>query len=447
MRKLGIIKSRAVQPSLEERDMQEGTIVRFRFQRKLEDLEPGDHLCSIYETEEEHRAVLTPFLRQGLERREKVLYITDAPTAESILDYLRDNGIDVEPYLASGQLAILTSDHAYTRGGVFDPDAMIALLGAETERALAEGYAALRVTGEMSWALQDLPGSERLIEYEAKLNEFFPDSKCLAMCQYDRRDFDPQVLLEVLRTHPIAVIGTEVCDNFYYIPPGELLDADVPAVELRRWMQNLAERKRAEDELHRSLKKLQRTLEGAAQALAATAEQRDPYTASHQRRVTELAWAIASEMGLAEKQVEGLRTAGLIHDLGKISVPAEILSKPSELTEAEMSLVKGHPRVAYDILKEIEFPWPVAQIVLQHHERLDGSGYPQGLSDEEILLEARILAVADVVEAMVSHRPYRPARAIDEALEEISQNSGTLYDPEVVDACVKLLTEKGFKFE
>jgi HD-GYP domain-containing protein (c-di-GMP phosphodiesterase class II) len=139
--------------------------------------------------------------------------------------------------------------------------------------------------------------------------------------------------------------------------------------------------------------------------------------------------------------------AGVIHDLGKITVPTDILNKPGRLTEHEFGIIRSHPKVGYDILKTIDFPWPVAQIVLQHHERMDGSGYPQGLSGEKIILEARILAVADVVEAMSSHRPYRPARGIDKALEEISQNKGVLYDPEVVDVCLKLFTQKGFRFE
>ncbi len=217
----------------------------------IANLEPGDHLCCLYETEEEHRAVLTPFLRQGLERDEKVLYILDAHTAEDILEYFRDDGLDVEPYLSRGQLAILTPDDTYMREGVFDPEGMIELLRAETEQAVADGYQAMRVTGETTWALRGLPGSERLIEYEARLNEFFPGSKCLAICQYDRRRFDPTVLLDVLRTHPIAVIGTELFDNFYYIPPAQFLGDDLPAVNLRHQMQNLAERKRAQEELRR----------------------------------------------------------------------------------------------------------------------------------------------------------------------------------------------------
>jgi putative nucleotidyltransferase with HDIG domain len=194
--------------------------------------------------------------------------------------------------------------------------------------------------------------------------------------------------------------------------------------------------------------KLQRALEGAINTLVSAIEIKDPYTAGHQRRVTQLACAIAREMGLPEEQIEGLRMAGLIHDIGKISVPAEVLSKPGQLTELEFGMIKTHTQVGHDILKGmIDFPWPVAQIVLQHHERMGGSGYPQGLSGEEIMLEARILAVADVVEAIASHRPYRSARGLDKALEEISENRGVLYDPVVVDVCLKLFTEKGFAFE
>lgn len=215
--------------------------------RTLEDLKPGDHLCFLYETEEEHRAVLTPFLRQGLERGEKVVYVVDAHTAETILGYLRDDGVDVEPYLIRGQLSILTHNEAYLREGVFDPEGMIALLRTEAKRARTEGYPALRVTGEMTWTLRGLPGSERLIEYEAKLNEFFPGSQCLAICQYDRRRFAPAVLLDVLRTHPTAVIGTEVYDNFYYIPPTEVLGGDLPAVMLRYWVDHLTRYKRTEE--------------------------------------------------------------------------------------------------------------------------------------------------------------------------------------------------------
>lgn len=197
-------------------------------------------------------------------------------------------------------------------------------------------------------------------------------------------------------------------------------------------------RKRGEEALKRSIAKMRRTLDGVVNALAVTAEKRDPYTAGHQQRVAHLACAIAKEMRLPADQIDGIRVAATLHDIGKIAVPSEILTKPGQLTELEWGLIRCHPQAGYEILKNIPFTWPVARIVLQHHERMNGSGYPSGLSGEEILLEARILAIADVVEAMASHRPYRPALGIKEALTEISQNSGVLYDSDAVNACLRL---------
>jgi PAS domain S-box-containing protein/putative nucleotidyltransferase with HDIG domain len=230
-------------------------------------------------------------------------------------------------------------------------------------------------------------------------------------------------------------------------------------------LRDITERKRVEDKLKKahedlekkvqertkalkeSLEKLRNALEGTVQALASTVEKRDPYTAGHQQRVTNLACAIASEMGLPEEKINGIRMVGFIHDLGKIYVPAEILNKPGQLNDLEFKIIKDHAKVGYDILKKVEFPWPIAQIIVQHHERINGSGYPSGLSGEDILLEAKIIGVADVIEAIASHRPYRPALGMDKALQEISENKGILYDTGVVDACLNLFTVKGFHIE
>jgi PAS domain S-box-containing protein len=195
-----------------------------------------------------------------------------------------------------------------------------------------------------------------------------------------------------------------------------------------------------------NVERMRKALGATVQAIAVTVETRDPYTAGHQRRVADLARSIATEMKLPVDQIDGIRMAAAIHDLGKISVPAEILSKPTKLTALEFSLIKAHAQTGYDILKDIDFPWPVARIVLEHHERMDGSGYPNGLTGDN-LLESRILSVADVVEAMASHRPYRTGLGIDAALEEIEKNRGTLYDHAVADACLRLFREKGFKLE
>jgi PAS domain S-box-containing protein/putative nucleotidyltransferase with HDIG domain len=194
-------------------------------------------------------------------------------------------------------------------------------------------------------------------------------------------------------------------------------------------------------------RRIERALSGTIHALAMTTEMRDPYTAGHQEGVTRLAMAMAGRMGLPADRLEGLRVAGLLHDVGKVSVPAEILNKPTGLSTIELALVRAHSETGYAILREIEFPWPVAAIVLQHHERMDGSGYPSGLRGEEILLEAQILAVADSVEAMASHRPYRPALGIDAALTDIRAGRETRYDQQVVDACVALFESGEFSFQ
>jgi PAS domain S-box-containing protein len=205
---------------------------------------------------------------------------------------------------------------------------------------------------------------------------------------------------------------------------------------------DITQRKLVEEQVQQSYQNLQRMLEGTIQAITLMVETRDLYTAGHQQRVTQLACAIAQEMGLSNERIQMIHMAGRLHDLGKIFIPIEILSKPGQLNDMELAIIKTHSRAGFDILKNIEFPWPVADVVLQHHERVNGSGYPSGLRGEEILLEARILAVSDVVEAMSSHRPYRPALGVEKALKEIVQNKGILYDPDVVSACLRVFWEK-----
>jgi HD-GYP domain-containing protein (c-di-GMP phosphodiesterase class II) len=212
-------------------------------------------------------------------------------------------------------------------------------------------------------------------------------------------------------------------------------------------MIDITERKQAEERLKETLESLRMAISTTIQVMVSAVEVRDPYTAGHQVRSADLAHAIATDMGLPQEKINGIRMAGSIHDIGKLSIPAEILSKPTKLTEIEFSLIKEHSRRGYEMLKDVESPWPLAEIVLQHHELMDGSGYPRNLKGENILIEARIISVADVVEAMASHRPYRPARGIDVALEEIENNKGTLYDADAVDTCLRLFREKDYQLE
>lgn len=211
-------------------------------------------------------------------------------------------------------------------------------------------------------------------------------------------------------------------------------------------LEDISEQVRLQEESRHTLLRLNKSMEDAIQAVAATIEQRDPYTAGHQRRVADLAARLATALGLPEDTVHGIRLTASIHDIGKIHVPAEILVYPGKLPEIEFALIRCHPTVGHEILKNVDFPWPVAEMVYQHHEHLDGSGYPRGLAGEQIMREARILTVADVVEAIALYRPYRPGLGIDAALDEIERGRGRHYDPDVVDACLRLFREDGYQF-
>lgn len=208
--------------------------------------------------------------------------------------------------------------------------------------------------------------------------------------------------------------------------------------------QTLAALKIANLDLRSAYDKVQGTMEATIRTIARTVEVRDPYTAGHHRRVSELAVMIAGEMGLEDEMIKAIELAAVIHDLGKIQVPAEILSKPGKLTDIEFGLVKTHPTVGYELLKNIEFPWPLAEIIYMHHERMDGSGYPRGIKANEIPIESRIIGVADTVEAMSSHRPYRAALGLERALDQIEKDRDTIFDPDVVDACLQVF-ENGYQ--
>ena len=246
------------------------------------------------------------------------------------------------------------------------------------------------------------------------------------------------------------VIGTllhkDGSDRFFSISGAPNVDSEGRVIGVVGTLKDVTDIMRSEAKLKQSFDKLQNALGSTIQTVSRIVESRDPYTAGHQERVARLATAIAEEMRLSGELIESIRMAATLHDVGKINIPAEILSKPKKLTDIEMRIVRMHPEVGYNILAPIEFPYPIAKIVLQHHEKMDGSGYPAGLTGENILLEARILAVADVVEAMASHRPYRPAFDIEKALEEISRYRGTRYDEAVVSTCLKLFDEKLFVF-
>ena len=408
--------------------------------KELEGLKVHDHVCLIHGSSEEWPAgMVIPFMEAGIRRGEKCLYIVEAHRADEVRQRLRKAGMDVTAYQAAGQL-VFHEGESYTKSLSFDPNRVIALLIREAEKAMDQGYPLLRVTDEMSWALPGRPGSGKVLEYEAKLNrDFFPRYPCLALCQYHQAKFDAEIIKGAIMTHPLVARGDHIYRNSHYISPDRFLGERRTHHEVERLLESIE----AESENRQRA----RATQEAFGEIAHVIEARDPYSAGHQERVTRLACGIAEEMGLSIEQVDAIREAGLLHDIGKIHVPARVLTKPGQLDEEEFAEIKAHPKAGSDLLKRMRFPYPIPDIVLQHHERMDGSGYPHGLSGEDILLEARIMAVADVVEAMSLGRSYRDALGTAKALQDISWNKGVLYDADVVDACLRLFTEKGFRFK
>ena len=338
---------------------------------------------------------------------------------------------------------LIVDDEQMIRSLLFD----ILKIGSHTCALAADASQARKFMRTISFDLIlcdiNMPG-ETGLEFIRYTTSEFPDTPAVMVTAID----DPMIAEVALKIGVYDFIIKPFAPNGVLISVANALrrrQLEIDNRIYREGLEKIVEERTAA--LRDSMQKITKALKGSIQAIARTVETRDPHTAGHQQRVADLASAIAGEMLLPEDRVYGIRMAGLIHDLGKIAIPAGILNKPGRISDIEFELIKTHSRVGYNILKDIDFPWPIAQVVLQHHERMDSSGYPFGLTGEKIILEARILAVADVVEAMASHRPYRPALGIDKALEEITQNRNTLYDAKVVDICLRLFREKRFSFK
>ena len=396
-------------------------------------------------------ALIAPEDRESIESRLKEI-LSGSETAPREFQVMRKDG---------GKFSILMHANAILEGGVPIGIRGIAFDIAERKRA----GEALRESEEKYRTLVENAAEAILVAQDGMLK--FVNRIASEMTGYSEQELHSSPFLEFVHPDDRDMVGERYLRRlkgdmtlsryaFRLInKDGSIKWVEIDAV-LVAWegkpatlnfLSDITERKKAEKKLGETLSSLRNALGGIIQVLSATIEKRDPYTAGHQRRVADLARAIGQEMGITADRVEGLRIAGIIHDIGKVSIPAEILSKPTRLTEIEYKLIQSHPEVGHDILRDIDFAWPLAEMVLQHHERMNGSGYPNQLKGEEILLEARILAVSDVVEAMASHRPYRPALGIEAALEEIEKNKGVFYDPDVVSACLTLFREKGFEFK
>lgn len=334
------------------------------------------------------------------------------------------------------------------KGHILAVDDTAASLKLLTDILKEEGYEVRSaISGELALhaAVRNPP---ELVLLDIRMPEMDGYEVCRQLKSYTETRDVPVIFVSAVSETEEKVQGFEAGAVDFVTKPyqrNELLARVRTHLELNRLRNNLEELvAERSSKLIESEKKLKASLLDSISAIASIVEMRDPYTAGHQRRVAQIAVAIGRELQLPENQIEGIHLASVVHDVGKIRVPAEILSKPGKLTANEFNLIKEHSRTGYDIIKSIDYPWAIAEIVLQHHERLDGSGYPRGLKNAEILLEAQIIAVADVVESMMSHRPYRPGLGIDAALAEISLKRGSCFDADIVDACLKIFLEQGF---
>ena len=381
--------------------------------------------------------------------------------------------VELEQYRKDGSIVCMENSLSFIRDAAQKPVGIISVSRDITERNRVEK--ALRESEER-YRLITENTADTIAVFDLNLNPTYISPSILKLRGYPVQEAMTQTLDQTLTPDSLQQASKMLADQMALDSSGTADPARTALIDLEEyckdgstiWVElaasflrdnnfkptgiltvtrDITERRRAESELQQTLDSLRKSVSATIQVMVSAVEMRDPYTAGHQIRTADLARAIATEMGLPKDKIDGIRMAGSIHDIGKISIPAEILSKPTKLTNNEFSLIKEHSHSGYEMLKNVESPWPLAQIVYQHHERMDGSGYPRNLKGDEIIMEARILAVSDVVEAMASHRPYRPGLGIDAALAEIEKNKGTHYDNTVADACLRLFREKGYQLK
>jgi PAS domain S-box-containing protein len=383
--------------------------------------------------------------------------------ASGTADPGRSRILELEEYRKDGSIVWMENNLSFMRDEAQKPVGIISLSRDITDRKRAEEAI---VVAKNDWentfdAVTDMitihdidfniiranPAAKAMLGLQ--LLEEMPLAKCFRLYHGTEKPPSGCVSCQSLQTgrSSIVEIFEPHLNKYLEIRAMPRFGSDGRLVGLIHVVRDITERKKADKQLQDTLESLRKALGTIIQVMVSAVDARDPYTAGHQVRSANIARAIATEMGLPQETIDGIRMAGSIHDIGKLSIPAEILSKPGKLSVIEFSLIKEHARRGFEMLKDVESPWPLAEIVYQHHERMDGSGYPRKLKGDDILMEARIMAVADVVESMASHRPYRPALGINAALEEIEKNKKTLYDDTVADACLRLFREKGFKIE
>ena len=421
-------------------------------QDQMYHIEPGDHMVLLYDDKstEENTQILSSYIYTRINKNEKCLYICNELEIDAILGRLRLL-IDVESAIDSGQLSILNKEEAYSKEGTFVPEKMIGLLKTLTQDAIIEGYNAFSVTGEISWVLDYEDGFERIMEYEYLLNkEIFGAYPVSAICRYNINRFSSMMIKNIIGVHPIVIWNNQVHENPFYFDVVNTKDVDIEKYQVDQMLRAIMEfshvKSRFQDEIEIQKIKYQnlqlKVLKDMVVSLTGLLEIHDKYTKNHSQNVANIAKSIAEKMNISKEKIVQIYYAGLVHDIGKALIPKEIINKNGKLTTAEYEIVKEHPGNAYKALINAEELNFIAKIVLGHHERWDGQGYPNSIAGDDICIESRILALADSYDAMTSERPYRKAFSKKEAIAEIHKNAGTQFDPNIA----RFAIEKIFNF-
>jgi MEDS: MEthanogen/methylotroph, DcmR Sensory domain/HD domain len=399
----------------------------------------GDHLVVLYRNEEEVVSTIVPYISESLLRGERCIYITGDANIELVTDRLA-KVFDLEKALNDSQLVMLNNDEAYSKSGTFNPDKMIELLISETEKAIAEGFTGLSLTGEISWVLKYEDGFDRIIEYEWKLNEYLFDKYPIsALCRYNMKKFSNEMIINIIQLHPFISMGNIVYENPFYLPSIGFLENDIAKYQVETWLKNIVDFTNTKSKFHEEMSSkeeqydelLEEIKDKMILSLIGLLEVHDTYTKNHSESVATLALKLAKTYGLSKGLSDKAYFAGLVHDIGKILIPKAILLKEGKLSSEEYDYVKQHSTLGYEALLKSDELHDIALYVKYHHERYDGLGYPSKLKGEEIPIVSRILTVVDSYDAMMNNRPYRDKLTKNEAIAEIRKYAGIQFDPKI----------------
>ena len=413
--------------------------------KELKLMAAGDHMVLLYDNDAYNAEISAAYIGSRIMRNEKCIYIGGDDDQELLIEKL-DLIVDIKGAIAKGQVSILNKEDVYSKDGYFSPDNMIALLKEMGLKAIEEGYKAFAITGEISWVLEYEDGFERIMEYEYKLNsEIFGKYPVSAVCRYSINRFTSEMIKNIIEVHPIIIWEGQIHDNPFYFDLVDVDEIDLNDYRVHSMLNTITSFTNTKSSFYRKLQEKEKEnqelqfnlMESIIISLTSLLEIHDKYTKDHSENVAKIAEQIAKAMGLSQEEISNIYFAGLVHDIGKTIIPYDIINKKEELTKEEFEIIKKHSYYGYEALMKTEALKIIAELVLYHHERVDGTGYPCQISGDDIPIGSRILAVADAYDAMINDRPYHKAMQREEAIDELIKFQGSQFDEKVVGVFIK----------